>query len=139
MGKQENDKVIAEIAEALESYNKLIEKIAEPSSPSDEEPPEETALLEQNRIEHEAEQHACELRNERYKQDTKERRRYAKKVFCYLQIWTIGVGMVVILAGLGYMKLSDNVLIAIISGSTIKIIGLFAIVVRNLFPGQKDS
>lgn len=69
-------------------------------------------------------------------QDMSARKNYARNIFLLLLVWLTMVFGVVI--GSGYEKcpihLSDAVLIALISGVSISVVGLFAIVANYLFP-----
>lgn len=67
------------------------------------------------------------------------RKKYAKALFCLCVIWLIFIGGVICLAGLGGIyglsfKLSDSVLIALITTTTLNVLGLFLGVTLWLFP-----
>jgi hypothetical protein len=66
---------------------------------------------------------------------------YVFKLFCLIVSWlTIVVIFVALSATLGeYFKLSDSVLIAFITSTTVSVLGLFVIVARWLFPSANDK
>lgn len=71
------------------------------------------------------------------KQDIKERKVYAGRIFSLLSIWLIGMFLLLLLQGFGKhlgFILGENVLMAAIGGTTINVIGIFLVVVRYLFP-----
>ena len=80
------------------------------------------------------------------------RQKYAKNIYRLTYIWLIFIGIVVLLTGIGDLhiviekwslefslidfELSDNVLIAFITTTTINVIGIIYIVARWLFPNR---
>lgn len=75
-------------------------------------------------------------------QDThKLRLRYADKIFWLVCAWLVGVVIAIFLSGLNAFgfKLSDNVLIAFITSTTVTVVGLFAVVAKWMFPNSKDK
>ena len=74
------------------------------------------------------------------RQDIAERKAYANKVFKLVCFWLFGLFILLLLAGFPRppFYLSDSVLIAIISGTTVNVLGLFAIVANYLFPKRLD-
>ncbi len=82
-----------------------------------------------------------DLKNEHLRglrQDRREREKYADKIFTLVTRWLFGIMVLIILCGLGksvpIFHLSDAVLLAIIGGTTVTVLGLFAIVAKYLFP-----
>ncbi|MBN8626290.1 MAG: hypothetical protein J0M17_12455 [Planctomycetes bacterium] len=83
------------------------------------------------------------------RQDMAERKNYANKLFWLIVGWLVGVFLFLLMAGFkkvqlvpfvdGYFVLSDNVLLALIGGTTTTVIGLFLVVVWNLFPNQNNK
>ncbi|WP_350656677.1 hypothetical protein [Psychrobacter sp. S1-30-MNA-CIBAN-0213] len=83
-----------------------------------------------------------------YKETNTLRQKYAKNIYRLTYIWLIFIGSVVLLTGIGDLnivigkfnielidfRLSDNVLIAFITTTTINVIGIIYIVARWLFP-----
>jgi hypothetical protein len=84
------------------------------------------------------------------KQDISERKAYARKTFRLICGWLIGVFLLLLLQGFlgenpsyvrlpnGYVlnikfNLADNVLIAVVGGTTASVIGIFVYVVKYLF------
>lgn len=74
-------------------------------------------------------------------QDRKQRKSFASKIYRLTIAWLSVIGFMLIVQGFcgpqGWFHLSDSVLIALISGASINIIGLMAIVIRYLFPSQR--
>lgn len=89
---------------------------------------EEQSLLNTKRIEDIEDQ----------KQAREQRKEYAKSVYKLIVWWLVGIGLLLLLAGFGrtfgFFHLPDAVLLAIIGGTTVNVLGLFAIVMRHLFP-----
>ena len=65
------------------------------------------------------------------------RESYASKIFWTLIAWLIGVYALIILVGLETLTISDSVLIALVTSTTINVIGLFGFVMRYLFHRRK--
>lgn len=74
-------------------------------------------------------------------QDRKQRKSFAGKIYCLTIAWLAVIVVILFCQGVGevygWFRLSDSVLIALISGASVNIIGLMAIVIRYLFPAQK--
>lgn len=68
------------------------------------------------------------------RQDRCERKTYAGKIYKLLLWWVVGVFVLLLLNGFGLQKLSDGVLIAVVSGTTASVIGIFLVVANYLFP-----
>lgn len=67
------------------------------------------------------------------------RETYASRIF-KLSAWWLGfIGVVLLLAGAGKLKLADSVQIALITTTTVNVLGLFYIVARWLFPNKGAS
>ena len=85
-----------------------------------------------------------------YKETNTLRQKYAKNIYRLTYLWLIFIGFIVLLTGIGNLhikiewlgldfnlfefNLSDNVLIAFITTTTINVIGIIYIVARWLFP-----
>lgn len=67
-----------------------------------------------------------------------ERKKYALLIFIISVIWLIFIGVCVWKAGRQYLMVSDSVLIALITTTTVNVLGLFYIVARWLFPNKHD-
>ena len=83
--------------------------------------------------------HHKKLINKALKQDIKERKKYAKSIFFLIIGWLVAVFIVLVLQGFGsYLNftLSENIVITLITGTTINILGIFIIVVNYLFKKQ---
>ena len=128
-------------------------------APPDETPTEEIHSEEDHIAKEKAE---AELRNKNLKNDELEdniklRKQYACIVFVAVFLWMFFVAVVIMLAGFnhgllvqisynngidlssysGMFNLPENVLITLVSGCSVNIIGLLAIVIRYLFPNPK--
>jgi hypothetical protein len=71
-------------------------------------------------------------------QDRLERKIYARKVFYLLSFWLLSILLIIILDGFKYIFgaifiISDQVILALIGGTTINVIALFVIIVKYLF------
>ena len=65
--------------------------------------------------------------------DRDSRRRFSWAIFILLVCWLVAVLAIVVLARAGSLALSNEVLIALVSGSVLQVIGLFAAVTKYLF------
>lgn len=59
---------------------------------------------------------------------------YADKIYWLVCCWLAGMFVILLCCGLRWLELSDSVLIAIMTGTTIDILGLMVIVANYLFP-----
>ncbi|MGO9638691.1 MAG: hypothetical protein ACLPXT_05445 [Terracidiphilus sp.] len=120
------------------SLTDLTDLIAAINSSAVEAVPEEPdvrANLEKDSVE--LDQKRAEL--ESFKQDTGERKRYAKKIFILTCTWVTGIYILMLLEGFGgfwcwAFHLSDSIMLAAIGSTTANIIGVFFIVTRYFFP-----
>ena len=71
---------------------------------------------------------------ESLRQDRVQRRAQADNVLSYVREWSIALFLILIGCGIGWFKLPENVLMILVGGSTIQVLGLFAIVLNYLFP-----
>ena len=74
-------------------------------------------------------------------QDISERKVYANRIYCLIEAWLIGMFFLLFMQGIchGCMyRVSDDVLMAAIGGTTLNVIGIFLVVARYLFP-QRPS
>lgn len=72
-------------------------------------------------------------------QDREERKKYAKRTFVFLSVFTGTVLLTIILAGFSEVvgfKLEESVLIALITSSLATVVGIFILVMQYLF--KKD-
>jgi hypothetical protein len=70
-------------------------------------------------------------------QDISMRKEYANKTFSLVCLYMIFVFLLIILAcSTAVFNMSDNVLMVLLGTTTINVIGLFAIVMKNLFPNK---
>lgn len=74
----------------------------------------------------------------RYSQNTKYRRLFSNWVMWIVPSWLLGVLLLVILCGLQFMTLSDQVLVALLATTTANILGLAYIVLKGMFPQGKE-
>lgn len=84
------------------------------------------------------------LRNEtkQKKKEHKQRVKYAKTLFWLISLWLTAVLIIVICSGidwhlLSHFKLSDNVLITLLTTTTVTVLGLFITVLKYLFNHKK--
>ena len=68
------------------------------------------------------------------RQDRVLRGKYADKIYLLVCWWLVGIFVVILCSGFKWIVLSDSVLIAIMTGTTIDILGLMVIVANYLFP-----
>jgi len=77
------------------------------------------------------------LEHKQRQQDMNERKKYAFRVFLLLALWLALLFVLLFVQGwqstTGF-DLSDNVLIALITGTTVNVIGVFVVVMNYLFP-----
>lgn len=69
-------------------------------------------------------------------QDQEQRKEYADKIFLLIVWWLIAIFLILVCQGLGAwtgFKLSDKVLVTLIGGTTINVLGIFAIVANYIF------
>lgn len=69
-----------------------------------------------------------------YKQDIKLRKQFSWATYGLLCVW-----LLIVAALLVWSSRSDEVLIALISGATIQVIGLYYIVLRYIFPSRNGN
>lgn len=94
-----------------------------------------SALEDYSRTEIEKLQHWEEYQSKRQKRQ--QRKEYADRIYQLIVWWLMGIGGVLLLQGLsGEFHLGENVLLALIGGTTANIVGIFYVVVRFLFPVQ---
>lgn len=75
----------------------------------------------------------------RYTQDTKYRKHLTIWVMCIVPIWIIGVFVVVCLCASECWHLSDIAFSALLTTTTANILGLAYIVLKGMFPSNKDK
>ena len=121
--------------------------IGEHAEPTELAPREaEYAILEAARRKARAEARMEELKADDYLEEIRARRKYANLLFWLTVGWLATVISIVLMQGfLGapfYMgnysfQLSDEVLLALIGGTSASVIGLFVFVARHFFPEKK--
>ena len=64
------------------------------------------------------------------------KQKYAKNIFCFICVWSVFVGIVLISKGINSwnFNLSDTIIITLISSSFVQVIGLMYIVLNHIFP-----
>ena len=102
------------------------------------ETPDQKTALEVKTLE--SEERAARLA--KLNQDLELREKYSGKLFDLIKYWLIAIFALLLLQGFagvhGYFALSDKVLITIIGGTTINVLGLFAIVANYIFPKESS-
>lgn len=65
-----------------------------------------------------------------------ERKIYANKIFCLVVYWLVGIAFFLVLQGFHVMgfNLADKTMLALIGGTTLNVVGIFAVVANFLFP-----
>lgn len=80
------------------------------------------------------------LDNDSKRQNIEARKRYANRIFFLVSCWLACMLVVILLSGFGgyakWFNLADSVLIALITTTTISVLGLFTIVVNYLFKSK---
>ncbi|MEZ5032582.1 MAG: hypothetical protein R2787_14420 [Saprospiraceae bacterium] len=76
-----------------------------------------------------------EVRLDGDRQDIAERKKYAEYIFILLSIWLLFILMIIF----KQPSLSNEVLIALLTTTTLKVIGLFWLVARYLFPRSPEG
>ena len=70
-------------------------------------------------------------------QDTAARKTYANRIYCLAVFWLLGVLAILLIQGFGlwgtWKPLPDNVLIALVAGSTTGVLGILASVIAYIF------
>jgi hypothetical protein len=74
------------------------------------------------------------------KQNLAERKSYAQKIFVMICLWLVAILSIVILTGFSAwgLKLSDSVIIALITSTTLNVAGFFLAVAKYLFPSKPE-
>lgn len=73
------------------------------------------------------------LYNETLRINSDERKKYAGYIFKLTCIWAGLIFIIIFLQGLGYTKISDKVVITLITSTTINFFGFFLLVTKYLF------
>lgn len=71
--------------------------------------------------------------NDTLKQNHEERKKYARHIFYITCIWSILIFLLVIFQGLSWLSISEKVLIALITSTTVNFFGFFFLVTKYLF------
>jgi hypothetical protein len=79
------------------------------------------------------------LANERYRQDTDERKLLSHWVMFVVSVWLLLVFAILIMTGCMILDMSDTVLCVLLGTTTINILGLAYIVLQGLFPESKSK
>ncbi|WP_268847254.1 hypothetical protein [Flavobacterium aestivum] len=79
-----------------------------------------------------------ELRNKRYKDNTELRRGLAILFTITINAWLFAV-FLILLTNTKTLKLSDSVLITLLTTTTIQVLGMMYVILKNLFPSRKDK
>ena len=117
--------------------------------PSPSEGDDEHTLEEHIKSDIKKEREALELLN--FRQDINARREYANKLYLLIKWWLIGIGILIICQGVTLdvpflskdyflisFSLSDQVLITILTGTTINVLGLFLVVARYFYKSNEE-
>ena len=72
--------------------------------------------------------------------DIEARKKYAFYIFCMVVAWLGAIIWIIIATGCGWYKISDTVMVALITSTTVNVASFFLAVTRYLFPSpQKDT
>lgn len=112
-----------------------ISKIKPKNLPVHNDKPDELSKKEEEQYTLDALAEKQKLENEALSQDISERKKYAGHIFWLIVGWLVGLFVVLSLQGFKgcQFELSENVLLALITGTTVNILGIFVIVVNYLF------
>ena len=109
--------------------------LADICSPSDQPPNEADELTRKERLDLDLEAKAQEIKSQQL--DITQREEYAKLIYKLIMWWLVAILGIVLLQGFGsicgFFSISDKVLITLIGGTTINVLGLFAIVANYIF------
>jgi hypothetical protein len=74
-------------------------------------------------------------------QDIDERKKYANQIFCLVAVWLVLMGVILLWQGFNWnhFQLSDSVLIAVVTTTTIGVVGLLLVVAKYLFHPHDPS
>lgn len=72
-------------------------------------------------------------------QDREQRKEYADKIFFLVATWLILLLILLLFCGSGVINFSDTVIVAILTGTTLDILGFMIIVANYLFPKNGKS
>ena len=75
------------------------------------------------------------LRNERYQEDTKHRRNLSTWAASIVSLWLISV-LLILIFNESQIKLKDTTLVALLSTTTLNVLGMMFIVLRGLFDSK---
>lgn len=79
-----------------------------------------------------------ELKNRRYKDNSELRRGLAIMFTLTINGWLFAV-FLILLTNSNTLKLSDSVLIALLTTSSANVLGMMYVILKNLFPNGKDK
>ena len=114
----------------MKRLREAVQRALQKNTPSVQ--PDQQSQEEEQKLE--AERKRAEIRGTN--QDTDERKKYAHRTFCLVCSWLAAIAGVLLLAGfrIGGFSLGNDVLMALIGGTTTGVVGIFLIVARYLFP-----
>ena len=69
-------------------------------------------------------------------QDIQERKKFAKLIYWMVLGWLVAILGIIINTGLGYLKISDVVILGLIGSTTVNVTAFFVIVTKYLFPAK---
>ena len=105
-----------------------LEAITAPERPEGE----ENNLFLAEKRDYDSERLQLELRER--EEDIAHRTKYSRRIFDLVRVWLVSVFGTVVLDGVGLVEIDSSVLVALIGGTTVSVVGLFAIVARYFFP-----
>jgi hypothetical protein len=81
----------------------------------------------------------AEAEIDNYKQNTKERKKYADLIWQFTCFWCVYIGAMLFLCGIKKIFLSDLVITALIGSTTVTLTGFFLLVTQYLFNKDKST
>lgn len=81
---------------------------------------------------------SAKIQNEDAEQNVRLRREHAGSIKELIYFYLLAVGFIVLLAGSERIRLSDTVLVAILGTTTVNVLVLYHMVVKNLFPQNEQ-
>ena len=76
------------------------------------------------------------LRNDRYEEDTKHRKNLSTWAAVIVSIWLISV-LLILTFNTSWLELSDTIMVALLSTTTLNVLGMMVIVLRGLFENRE--
>lgn len=79
------------------------------------------------------------MESDTQKQQTGERKLYAKLIYRFIYLWCVAVAILLLGCGCGKIRLSDTVLTTIIGCTTLNVAGFFYLITCYIFKKNKST